>query len=354
MRALPGGSRPQVPGVCGPGCAAMAHEESWAAALQRRGLYLAILASFYAVLFCCWMTGNPGAFSVDVNQLGWETATCNVLAAGVDYRGTCFLDEGRYDITRGNYSECSAFVWCANEGGTCNCDGTVRYGAPRETLLASNSVELQVQGSIRCTTEAFKQDPALFRAKQCLCRPTALEMVTPQALLPSACKSVEGYTDWVNPPAAGDCSRLYVPWALVAVQKDGSKALGPPPTRCAYGYGLAQVSLVEDPVAAKSDLAELKPGSDIPCRVLVRKGGKDGEDLGDLEDCVIALKPPDSGLTARWAGAWQQKVHSRYTWGWFIMGLGFLFVLVSLLLQLRTAEAREMPAEERLYLRMAC
>ena len=66
---------------------------------------------------------------------------------------------------------------CAEEGGSCQCSGSVIYSAPRanksvvvdDLRKESHAIKDDIDANIECTTEAFGKDPAKGVKKQCVC-----------------------------------------------------------------------------------------------------------------------------------------------------------------------------------------
>lgn len=250
--------------------------------LWRHRFHFGLIACILTASWCWLKTESPEVFKVDVKNFVWDSATCKVVAAGLEYQGTCPVTQGDFDVNDGNYSSCSPFLWCANEGGTCDCVGTVRFGSKQLAFLTDTTVDLEVNestGSIPCTVEAFGEDPAMFRRKQCLCRPAALASITDEVLSPPTCKSAVSLEAadpaWLRAlrkaQTQGDnCTHFYLPWAMVEVRKADSDEA--PIIRCAYEYGLAKASLMAQGNKAIGVLGHLEPGREIPCNVLAAAG----------------------------------------------------------------------------------
>ena len=101
-----------------------------------------------------WTVGHSTTVS------GSVTAT---LGSGGSYSAVVgmqaqFHSVGHPDTSRQEYA------FCSNEGATCNCDGTVRFG------VSSLWTYMKVQGSVSCSTGTFA-DPLAGTAKQCECMP---------------------------------------------------------------------------------------------------------------------------------------------------------------------------------------
>lgn len=317
--------------------------ESWWNRPQ--GKFLCIAALILCGLGSWTATDHPGEINVDMGELSWEAADCEVLVAGVQYQGASkCAPEGKYDIADGNYSECSPSLWCAVEGAECPCYGTASFGVSGdESVLGSRTTTKEVQGSINCSIEAFGKDPAPYVRKECTCHPTSLGNISYDDLVPNQCKNVDGmgmgsftYTPKLgefmeDQDASANCSEQdYLPWALVKVKKGADTF-----TRCAYAYGLSHVSSMKAESARATWQKYAKStGKAIDCRVPNRNqnssqaSGSTG--LGSEKACVVALEEvkTNSSAWASWEGAWKEQVKSRYSRCWFVTGLGFFIVAV--------------------------
>lgn len=285
---------------------------------------------------CIYTAGNPEIITIDDGNVSWKQTTCQVLSAGMDYVGSC--GDSRADVNDGNYSRCSPYVFCANEGEnqTCECSGTARFGTRGLDPLESRTVESEVSGSIGCNvhTSGFNHtDPAPFFGKQCWCRPERLSSINPQDVTPHACAEASSLAGWVPDKGAnGTCVDAYLSWALVTVAGEGSE---PSVTRCAYEYGSPPMSWTHNGSQAKQFLDDAMAGNigqSVQCSVLNNPPG--GVELGALEDCVVGFSP-DTNKTVKWAQRWQAQVRFRYEMCWTALGFGFFIVAPALAYRLK-------------------
>jgi len=305
---------------------------AWCVAPERQRLrlwlwfWLAI--GLGAGLGCLSMAADSGASQADTGKPDWKSASCRVLAAGVDYLGTCRLSRDAYGAVGGNYTACGSYTWCADEGGTCECHGTVRYAARQLDSWRSGDVEREAKGSVECSAAAFGRNPSRLQRKQCFCRPTSPGSITNATPSSASCGRPTTTGTAGGQGAQSGCSHLYLPWALVLVSGHGPA--GPAAVRCAYPCGLPGPSALRRAASAKNALAGLRPGSSQHCHVPVA-GQASGSDGG----CPVALEQP-----CGWAKARQQVAESRYSHCWSLTGLGFLGVAVAASVRLRALEAR--------------
>lgn len=290
------------------------------------------------------------------NPLQWQTQSGTVLAAGMQYLGTCDLG-GRgdaADVQQGNYSACSPFTWCSRENERCQCKGTIRFGDGGSI----NVFDKEVDGGMDCSAKAFGTDPAKGTKKNCYCRPEALSSISTSFeatnqkcdtaathilqqgvpnMGPSSALSLTATTNRsvVNQSVARDaaplellslgdltggasCSHKFLTWGLVAMP-------GPSPGttihRCAYRYGSPKLSAQSDGALSSDLLSNLKQslGKSWPCEVVP----------GTMPvSCVVALRQPSGGLIDRWREAFQGILQERFQTCWAVLALCFLACLV--------------------------
>jgi len=309
----------------------------WQGWLKRASVAFMLLVGFA----CLLLVQYPKVNSVDVANLGWIQAQCQVLLAGVEYKGTCELGERHrdtFDVREGNYTDCSPFLWCAEEGERCACDGTVRYGSVARSFLTSKVVDVEVMGEVICSTEAFGQDPAALRRKQCWCRPRALQHLTKHELSPASCFGSAG-TDWDLPHSAWGavgqhlCEHRYLPWALVSVQLEGHKE--PPKTRCAYQYGADRLSIIDKPKLTERLYHRFAMSeSTFTCYVL-NIGQEGAAGANATPACVVALETPENGLLKRWEETWTAVVSFRSSVCWGVLAMAFCAMAPALMCRYR-------------------
>jgi len=268
------------------------------AAWGRRQLQLWTLVCLLAGL-ACWSMADRGLLRHGKGPAGMP-AGCRVIASGVQRLGGC---DGCG--AGGNYTACSPFTWCADEGGTCNCRGTVRYTARGTGARAAEAAEHRAEGRVRCAGADFGRQPAAEEPGECLCRPAGVEGIAPAAPTHAAC----GWEGAAGPPrtAGAACGRAYLPWALVVL--DGSNASGE--VHCAYQHGVPALSVLDSPERAADALAELQPGRVLPCHVAAGERGNHS---------LVALAHLDSSGGAEAL----KKAGERFYLSWFFVGLGFL------------------------------
>lgn len=298
---------------------------------------------------CLWMTEGK-AFRKGSFQLVTTPATCERVLSGIEYKGTCTLD-GADDPMRGNYSECSSFVRCANEDQECQCDGTVEYRAKHTWFFSGKSKSKEVRGSIRCNNAAFGGDPGQFQSKECICRSRSLKDIDKGDLFPGTCRTMHmADEDFQEQPSFADlftskgCTHSYRAWDLVKITANGSA----PVYRCAYQYGFPGLSSTG---TAPERPDEEQVGTSSDCYVLDYKS-EHGARLSDstANRCIVASQRLGSATVRLWQSAWNNKLEWKYDACWIVAAVGFLFVSACLLFKLRTAEAREAPDEqERFY-----
>lgn len=294
-------------------------------------------------------TTPPEALLGKRNPLPWKSEECTVLAAGIQYLGTCSLGGkgDAQDIRQGNYSACSPFTWCAGENDVCQCTGTVRFSDGG----SENFIDKDVNGTIDCTGEAFGADPAWGKTKSCSCRPEALRYIdaefeaanqqcdavatsvlergvpgTSLMLTEMTNNSVDSETAPMEafeiPDFLGGivstCSHRYLAWGLVSVA-------GPTPGsvlhRCAYRYGASKLSVQDKGEVSQDLLSELSQslGSKRSCEVV--------PDTMPMS-CLVALRKPSGGLISSWSEAFEGILEDRYRTCWAVLSVGFLICLV--------------------------
>jgi len=262
----------------------------------------------------------------------WDSSTCSVLNAGVAYRGACQRDT-HFAPGAGKYSECPGYTKCADEGGDCECVGTVVLAAGKYGFLdipdfVRPSAELTGQaGLTKCDVKSFSHDPLPGTAKACFCLPAAVADIVKEKgpLDAERCRDEGDRAYWeASSPALlaekmadededelvetpmeevnnsllskscllelpdgfdnrrrGGCRTVYLPWALVEVT--ATDAFGAPKgtgkLRCAYEYGADVVSREQEVDPTEKAYVELSGfvGNSRSCDV---RGS-----------CAVALNP---------------------------------------------------------------
>lgn len=82
------------------------------------------------------------------------------------------LEDGQLVIYLSYYGgadDSSEYTQCATEGGYCECDGTITYGAGVNGQPDFSRATATTQGSSSCTNGQFGRDPLPGTAKACFC-----------------------------------------------------------------------------------------------------------------------------------------------------------------------------------------
>lgn len=219
----------------------------------------------------------------------WQKSSCKVVTAGVscvedDSGSTCgYLGKNisKLAAVKGALffdweflSVCPGTYWCAVEGQTCTCDGTVTYAAELfdgKNVFDHPDLTYIVNGAIKCGTDKDGQlyaDPAPYHNKHCFCTPRqVLEKLHAKTLSINNVNRALHINDFsrcakeANSDFLGEqiespqvaARRLtssprrrrtysYTPWALVEVQAEHGLDTSKTVLTCAYEYGSPQAS----------------------------------------------------------------------------------------------------------------
>lgn len=138
-----------------------------------------------------------GGLAVWASAGAWEERNCKVISAGASCRpesedGPCWGFQGAdaaptlagppvFSVQ--DLAICPGIYHCADEGGTCDCRGTVIfYGpslGPATYADAQHAPRLSAEHPMDCSVEAFGSDPQPYVSKSCWCIPES----TQQAVL---------------------------------------------------------------------------------------------------------------------------------------------------------------------------
>jgi len=264
-----------------------------------------VLASVAAGLACWSMAAQGAALRGPLaGPPAWDVASCRVLALGAE----------KLCGPMGNYTPCGPYLWCAEEGGMCDCHGTVRY-APVEKGIDAQAVERPAAGNVRCSGQDFGWEQAVHGRRRCLCRPTGLRHISDAVVGPAACALSASVSPADQPRGRCGTAAPLLPWALVEVSGAGFSG----EARCAYSHGLPELSRVASSTAVADALQGLQPGSKVDCQVAGERGN----------GCLVALAQPRAAAVAELERDSKQEAEARFRRCWFLIGLGFLSVGLS-------------------------
>jgi hypothetical protein len=126
-------------------------------------------------------TCTPGVSTKNVCQQGENCSCSGTVRYGTSEHYTSKEVDGQYQCTQGSFggfdpsgqgakNDCTCipeYHKCAEEGGTCQCDGQVMYGADYHWAAPR-----QVNGTVACTNQEFG-DPKWVSSKNCYCLPSS-------------------------------------------------------------------------------------------------------------------------------------------------------------------------------------